>query len=378
MRVSNARRSHILAAAFIVGTLAIPALTIPAEAQIHQWTFRVIADPAVVRAGPDPIAPVVDSFAKGEQVKSFAAEGAWIRFLIARRDGSVVIGYVAATDLALLETKEEAAADYWKVDSEAYNGPGFVIRLSGGYGMLGGGDVPTGVADRYQAAVDQAEARGYNLVLDEPLGFGSRISGDLDILYHLSPRFALGLGGSYASTRAFADYSYADYYGVTAEPKLRTTGYRLIVSYLLPLSKLLSLRLSGGPMLAQTKFEYSSVTLLPSGEEKFGQTANATGFGAHASLALELNLNEFASIFIEACGRAGRITGFEGSQISEAPGPSGWTETDEQSGTLYAVEAGGRTFLMILSDPALAPGPYHEAAYNLTGVDGRLGFKIRF
>ncbi|MDD8026048.1 MAG: hypothetical protein PHI34_06010 [Acidobacteriota bacterium] len=384
MRTCSARLFRVLVLILIIFILTIPAVRAADAGQTAEWTFRVIADPAVVRIRPDAAAPAVDSFAKGEQVKSYAAEGAWIRFLIARRDGSVVIGYVAATDLEIITTKEEEAANFWKVETDAYQGRGFAVRLSGGYGMLGGGDIPAGAADRYQDAYDRALAQGYALVANNVMAFESRISGDLDILYHLSPRLAVGLGGGFSRTRSLADSTLTyrgvlnEAYGVKAEPQLRTFNYRAVVSYLLPIDKLLSLRLSGGPMLAHTKFLYSCVTLLPTGEESLNQTASATGFGAFASLALEVNLNEQASIFVEVFGRAIRISGFKGKQVLDATGLSGWVDTFEQSGTLYATETDGRTFLTILSDPALVSGSYHEAVYDLTGVDGRLGFKIRF
>ena len=392
MSIHRTRLSHALAAALSAFALTIPVLTIPAEAaaaQSIEWTFQVIADPAVVRTDPDPAAPAVGSFAKGGQVKSFAAEGAWIRFLITRPDGSLVIGYVAAADLKLLETKEAPAVDYWKVEADAYYGRGLVVRLSGGYGTIGGGDIISGTRDRYQANVDKLLALGREFETENPMSFGSRTSFDLQLLYHLSARFALGLGGNVASSRVFAESTYTKIMtdtltsglanvGAKAEPKLQTVGYQAIASYLLPINKRLSLRLSGGPLLAQVKFRYYGTTTLPTGLEYFYQKMSAHGFGAHASLALELNVNEQASLYLEAFGRAARISGFEGTQATNLTARNGWTENEELSGTLYAVETDAGTFLMVLSDPASAPGPCHEAVYDLLGVDLRLGVKIRF
>ena len=401
MRVSGTPRFPILAAAFIAATLAIPARAIPAEAagsmrtaeaaaatQVNQWTFRVIADPAVVRAGPDPTAPAVDSFAKGGQVKSFAAEGAWIRFLITRPDGSVIVGYVAATDLELLETKEEAAADYWKVEEDSYFGRGIVVRLSGGYGTFGGGDLRSGSQNLFQIKVDQLLAQGYEFETEDPMEFGSRTSFEAEFLYHLSSRFALGVGVGAAWSRDTGEYTYASSdqgnqlvnYGAQAVPRLRTYSYRAILSYLLPINKRLALRLSGGPMLVQAKFFYLGLTPIGTqGQETFNQTAASTGLGAHASLALELNLNEQASFFLEVGGRAGRLSGFEGTQDTNTVIIPPAAQDVEVSGTLYAVEIGGRRFSWCSpirpKFPGLVMRPSTISSASTSASASRSGFK---
>lgn len=375
--------------------LSVLALAIPSEAagpskrpsesssaQAIEWTFRVTADPATARIRPDPAAPAVAFLAKDSQVKSYAAEGSWVRIIIARQDGSVVIGYVSSTDLESLEIHQNETASFWRTEKDDYYGPGFSLLLSGGYGTIGGGDIPAGAANYYQAMIDQLSVK-YKFGGGNPMAFGSRASVDLGLLYHLSARFALGLGGDAAWSRALADtYAMAGErltsLGVQAIPRLYTVSYRAIASYLLPITKQLALRLSGGPMMVRTQFDYSCSAKLPGIAENFVLSANAFGFGAHASAALELNVNESASLFLEAFSRAARLSGFEGTQKTNKTSTGGWVASGDSTGTLYAVDADAGTLLTILTEAPAASNPYREAVYSLLGVDIRFGFKLRF
>jgi hypothetical protein len=155
-------------------------------------------------------------------------------------------------------------------------------------------------------------------------------------------------------------------------------AYFFTASYLLPLNKLLSLRLSGGPMLAQVRYTCQGTS---PALERYWSTlveVSAMGFGAHAGAALELNLNERGAIFIEVSGRAGTVSGFEGKQNNNFLYYTGMSDIYRVEGTLYAKEAENRTLLEVRPGTSQAPEPYRKAGYNLMGVDARFGFKIRF
>lgn len=388
------RARRLSAAAAFILALALAAQAFPAapapppaaepggDVQSNEWTFRVVADPAVVRLRPDPDAPAVDSFAKGALVKSYSPEGAWIRFIIARKDGSVVIGYAASTDLELVETRELGPADFWVVEEDAYHSRGVNFRLTGGYGTIGGGDIIAGSKARFQEAVEWFQARDYVTMENPPVVFSSRSGFGVEMTYNLTPRFGLGLGGTVSWSRTFPestfDKGYATRYGsADAELNLRTIDYRAVAFYLIPLNKLLSIRVYGGPLLAHVRYWYHGMTTGFEQQMNFVQQTTAKGFGAHAGAALELNINEKVSLYLEAAGRAGKISGFEGLQSEEVTiSPS--SETEALNGTLYAVDVGGRTLLMVLADPASAPGPCREAVFDLLGLDARFGFKLRF
>lgn len=353
-----------------------------ASGQSNEWTFRVVADPAVVRLRPDPEAPAVDSFAKGALVKSYSPEGAWIRFIISRRDGSVVIGYAASTDLELVETRELGPAGFWVVEEDAYHGRGINFRLTGGYGMIGGGDLIAGSKARFQEAVEWFQARDYVTMENPPVVFSSRSGFGVELTYNLTPRFGLGLGGTVAWSRTFPestfDKGYQTRFGsADAELNLRTIDYRAVAFYLIPLNKLLSVRIYGGPLLAHVRYWYHGMTTGFEQQMNFVQQTTAQGLGAHAGAALELNINEMVSLYVEAAGRAGKVSGFEGLQSNEVTTGNS-SETEALNGTLYAVDVGGKTLLMVLADPGLAPGPCREAVFDLLGLDARFGFKLRF
>ncbi len=381
MSTHPARALSILAAVAIAASVLVAPS--PALGQATEWTFRVAADPAVVRAQPDAASPRVESLAKGTTVKSYAAEGAWIRCIIARPDGSVVIGYVAASDLELVDSKAEEAADFWTDPGDAYHGAGFVFRFSGGLGTIGSGDILKGTDGHFQNLIEYLESYpGYEYLRETPLSFRTRNTFGGELLYHLSPRFGLGLGVSYASSHAYGEKVYMKFFPIEAkvniDPKITTLAYSVIASYLLPLNKILSLRLSGGPMLAHVRYLCQGTSPVL---DRFWSTlvdVSAMGLGAHATAALELNLNERGAIFIELAGRAASIRGFEGRHNNNFMYYNGTSEIIRVEGTLYAVETDNRTRLEALADTTQAPEAYRKAGYNLMGVDARFGFKIRF
>ncbi|GEM_PF-3350300 len=350
--------------------------------QSNEWTFRVVADPAVVRLRPNPDAPAIDSFAKGALVKSYAPEGAWIRFIIARQDGSVIIGYAASTDLELVETREQAAADFWTVEEDAYHGRGLNFRLTAAYGMIGGGDLIAGSKNRFQDSVEWFQARDYVTMDNPPVVFSSRSGFGAELAYNLTPRFGLGLGATISWSRTFPESVFDKGYitrqaNADAELNLRTMDFRAVASYLIPLNKLISIRLYGGPLLAIVRYWYHGMNSGFEQQQNFVQQTTGRGFGVHAGTALELNINEQVSLYLEAAGRAGKISGFTGLQSDEITVGNS-SNTEELNGTLYAVDVGGRTLLMVLADPSLAPGTCREAVFDLLGLDARFGFKLRF
>jgi hypothetical protein len=380
MRTLHTRCFIVLA----VALMALPAAFDPpsALAQATQWTFRVVADPAVVRARPDAAASPIDAFLKGAVVKSYAAEGAWIRFLVTRKDGTVFVGYVSASDLELVEMKDEEPVDYWTSPDEAFRGKGFLFRFSGGLGTLGSGDLLAGTTDRFQTQIEMLENLGYAYVRDDPMAFKTRTSFSGELLYHFTPRFGLGLGAAVAYAHTFGESVYAKYFPVEnraqVEPNIRTMAYFVTASYLMPLNKLLSVRLSGGPMFVTAKYTFHGMTPAVEIQTDFIQRADGSGLGAQAGIALELNVNEMGALYIEVSGRAGAIRNFTGTQSGSTVLANHMAYEDETAGSLYAVQTEGKTLLMILSDPTLAPGTYREAGYNLLGVDARFGFRIRF
>ncbi|MCX6559682.1 MAG: hypothetical protein NTZ26_04140 [Candidatus Aminicenantes bacterium] len=376
-------RAYFLAV-LAVGLIALPAVfdPTPALAQATQWIFRVVADPAPVRVRPDITAPQIDAFVKGTEVKSYATEGAWVRFLVTRKDGSVLVGYVSASDLELVETKEESTVDFWTSPDEAFRGTGFVFRFSGGIGTLGGGDLLTGISDRFQTQIEQLLALDYTPLDPSDYSFKIRTSFSGEMLYHFTPRFGLGLGAAVAYAHTFGESVFTKYFPIenkaVVEPNIRTMAYFATAAYLLPINKLLSVRFSGGPMWVQTKYSFHGMTPAAEIQTDFIQRADGSGFGAQAGIALELNLNERAALYLEVSGRAGTIRNFQGTQTTSTVLANHMAYEDDVAGNLYAVETDGKTLLMILPDPSLAPGPYREAGYNLTGVDARFGFRIRF
>ncbi len=381
----RARQHSALRTALAAAVLLAPAglaAQDPVPPQAAEMTFRVTADPAVVRLGPDAASPAIDAFAKGALVKAYAAEGAWIRFAIARRDGSVVLGYVAAADLELAEGRERAEAGFWVVEEEAYHGRGINFRLTGALGNIGSGDLVDGGETRYLDSLAWFLARDYTMVEEQSVSFATRSGFGIDMTYNLTPRFGLGLGMTVSWSRDMPDSRFERSPATlqaraSSELNLLAMDYRLIASYLVPLGKLLSFRVYGGPLLAHLRFFYHGMVNGFEEQQNFRQTVRGQGLGAHAGAALELNLNENVAIFLEAAGRTARVSGFEGTEDDELIIDKS-SDTLSTSGTLYAVDVDGRTILMVLEDPALAPGPYRKASFSLLGADAKIGVKIRF
>ena len=336
---------------------------------------------------PDFAAPIVDSLAKGTVVKSYAVDGAWVRFLVTRKDGSVAIGYANASDLEMIKEGDEDEAGVWapgEMPDKAFRGKGHIVRIFGGFGMLGGGDLPTAARNRFTAEINLIEASGEKALSQINPAFRSRLSFGGEYLYPLTPRFSLGLGiyAAYGKALGSGIFSWSHRVSnrIRAEPNLQTTAYFATASLLLPSDKRSAIRFSGGPMFVTARFSYHGTTPQRMYKMDFAQEATASGFGIQGGVALEININRRSAFYVELMGRAGLIRGFHGTQVTtiDRSATAGTTDVETMTGPLYVVETGGRTLLVILSDPKLAPGPFKEAVYDLLGFDARLGYQIRF
>ncbi len=346
-------------------------------AQAWEWTFRVTADPAPVRAAPDLAAPQIETLAKGAQVRSFAAAGAWIRVIITRRDGSVVIGYASVNDVELVDTVMNESAIYWTSLEDGYRGARLAVRFSAGLGTSGGGDVVRGSKDLLWVIAAQLEKLGYRPVRQERPPFPPRTSYNGEILYRMTPRFEAGLGASKESAHSASEFNATQHSRAMVEPGIDALTAFATVAYLLPINRSASLRLSGGPLL--TRVRYSIRGTYPTSEARINvdQTAAAWGLGARLGAALEINLGARKALFFEVSGRDGVVRGFRGTEDSLLMVGHWMEDIRHIDGPLCAVGRTGLTRLMILSAPSQAPGPFRDAYYSMAGIDIRAGFRIR-
>jgi len=352
------------------------------NAEAQEWTLKVSVDGARVHLRPDTSSPTASAAAKGTILKSYAKVGDWYRIIIAPgKEGLLVMGYIPSSAVDVVE-KSQAEPDFWKQISGEYRGFGISLKLGGGFQLISGGDIKTGAAGSFEQIIDMAADLGAITEDITPKQFRSGTGMVGDIIYSLNRRTGFGLRLEYvrASSDSSIRLNYGNHlksYTTWSTPDVTALVIRPGLYYDHPLNRRLTLSLNGGPALYLVTFEYSYKLLNPQGENTVFLKTTGHGFGLQGGLGLEMRLNRRAAVFVEAQGRLGKISDFQGDETYYRTwNLQAWTE--KTKGFLYYLEEGEHPSLSVLEEETAGHLNARRATLNLGGVNFAAGLRVRF
>lgn len=376
-------RGRWLLPEFLIFILPFFTTGISAGQQALEWKLEVSVESAQIHLKPDVNSPVVATVPRGTILKSYVKEGEWFRVIPEPgQEGVVSIGYIAPSDVSILEEKTQKGADYWQPQAERFRGIGLTVKISGGMSTVARGDIDRGALGIFDSGVASLTAQGFTMLSKTTHQFRSRYTLGADIILRLSSRLGIGVGAEHMRTSS----EYYQQYGrnsiqtntMGSNPNIDSIAIRLVLQYEFPFSKLLKAYVDGGPSLnlADYALGFSS----PAGgefEETMVQDAKGRALGVWGGAGLEITLNNRVGFFLEAQGRYAKIENFKGSEFSEK-----WVNYQSTSsrteGSLYLLEGEAFPRLAILSDPAAAGQNARKVVFDLTGVSLMAGLKVRF
>jgi hypothetical protein len=350
--------------------------------QTLEWKLEVSADGAMIHLKPDANSPVVEAVPRGTILKSYAREGDWFRVIPGPgQEGIVTIGYVASPDVTVLEEKVQKAADYWQPQAERFRGIGLTVKLKGGFTSGAGGDIERGAVGMFNSEIADLITQGFSMFSKTMRPFRSRFTLSGDLLLALSARLGIGAGVEYTrvSGNNYQQFGRNDIMTNTlgSEPIIDSIGIKLDVHYEIPLSRLLSAFVEGGPSLYLA--DYSMGFSSPAGgefQDTMVQRATGRALGFWGGAGLDIAMNSRVGLFLEAQGRYARVGNFQGSESFEH-----WANyqstTTRSEGSLYILEGSEFPRLAILADSAAAQSA-RRVAFDLSGISLLAGMRIRF
>jgi hypothetical protein len=353
------------------------------NAQASEWTLKVSVAEARIRLKPDPFSPTLSVVPKGTILKSFAREGEWFRVITEPgREGFVAIGYVLSNEVEVVEEKTLEEPDSWEEVSEEYRGAGISLRLGAGFFFFQSGDIERGVSGMFDETADVISSLGPTVeeIGKKSMRSGYDISGD--IIYNLNSRIGVGIRFNYthASQDSFLRFNFQDPsspYTMWNMPRITSICISPQFYYAYPLSRILTLVANGGPALYLVDYEFGRKFVIPSIEEDIHQKVKANSLGFQGGIGLEFRLNPRVDLFMEAQGRYGKISNFEGNESTYKSWHSQiWTSNED--GFLYYEEGEQYPRLVVLSEESAGVGDVRKAVLNFSGVSLAAGFRIKF
>ena len=348
-----------------------------------EWKIRVSAMSASIRLKPDLESPVIATLPKGTSLNSYEAEGDWFRVVLPPgKDGIVIIGYIAKSEVQVLEEKIKKQTDFWHVEEGGFKGIGLHLMLSGGWALFPSGDIDRGAKGLYNIGADAIAARGVEIIEKNTKPSRSALNLSGDIIYDLGPKIGIGIGFGYIHTLGNDTFRYSErkVYENTMNSATDVTviTLRLGAFYALPIGRLLHFRLNAGPAIFITNLNYNRNGQGLNFEESFSLKGKTTNLGFQGGAALEIRIVERASLFFEVQGRYAKISGFQGSehwirQENTFPLP-----TIDKSGTLYFVQDNPYPRLAVFPEGSSDAKGAQKAVFDFTGADLLAGLHIRF
>lgn len=261
------------------------------------------------------------------------------------------------------------------------------LRLQGGWTYILGGDVNHGTKAFFYPGVWEVSSGGYRGVHS-----GYEFGGD--IIFALTPRLGIGIGGGYMQVSRYSQMSISpegpslSSMLYIAEPRLSAIPIRAGLYLTLPwrgkfnfladfgLSYYFRARYSDEPMsllfLGET---LSSYTLIDTHAEN-----RNIPIGFHAGISLEYELGRNLWLYLGARGRYARFRGWEGTSMLDSNYEPPVSELEQ--GILYyeIVPTVIHTprLLMVQSDPPDGPGGEpRQAVVDFSGISLQIGIRIR-
>jgi hypothetical protein len=304
---------------------------------------------------------------------------------------SVLIGILIFTFLSLparnrSEDKKPAPKPPVKVEvlptKPAHERLGIGLRLYGGLGYIGGGDINPGLSgslDLWGAFIfpgSTIRTGGY-----KPVHAG--FNGGVDILVFLQANWGISLGVDYlkASRTSEIQFSYGVEYTVfTTSPQVSAIPLKLGLFVEKPLGKKINLVLHGGGAYYLARFRYELSLSSPGDWGTITAATSANSIGFHGGAAIELEFSKNLFFFMEALGRYARIKGFTGTETIEGDSDP----SESAPATIYFLNANsdkGR-FHMLIPAKEFPDNPDYsevrEAVVDFSGFSARAGLRIKF
>jgi len=348
-----------------------------------EWKIRVSAMSASIRLKPDLESPVIATLPKGTSLNSYEAEGDWFRVVLPPgKDGIVVIGYIAKSEVQVLEEKIKKQTDFWQVEEGGFKGLGFHLMLSGGWALFPSGDIDRGAKGLYNIGAEAIAARGVDILErnTKPLRSALNLSGD--IIYDLGPKIGIGIGFGYIHTLGIDTFRYSErkVYENTmnSATDLTVLTFRLGAFYALPIGRLFHIRLNAGPAIFITNLDYNRNGQGSNFEESYSLIGKTTNFGFQGGVRLEIRIVERASLFFEVQGRTAKISDFKGSDHLVRRENSLPLPTIDNSGTLYYLPDNPYPRLAVFPEGSSDARGAQKAVFDFTGAALLAGLHIRF
>ncbi len=349
-----------------------------------EWKLKVSVAQASIRINAAETSRIIATLPKGTIINSYEAEGNWYRVTLAPgKEGIVLIGYVARTDVEILEEKSNKPTDFWGKDQERYEGIGFHLKLAGGWAFYQSGDIDPGEKGLFDIWTNTVAARGveFEQRTVSPLHSGFNLGGD--VICDLGPKLGVGLGFVYTHTIHADSYTYNELKAyensLESSTDLTVFTFKLSAYYTIALGRQIKIELNAGPALFYANLDY---TLSDNGREfwdKMNLTGKAWKAGVQGGLGVQFGLNERVAFFVDVRGRYAKISNLAGSGfVSSGDNGMSAQSTTTTTGTLYFVPGTASPRLAVLPDGSSDAAGARKAVFDFTGADVVGGIIIRF
>jgi len=347
-----------------------------------EYKLRVAVKSAAAHLQPDMKSPVIAELPQGTQLNSYYSDGVWFRVILPTgKEGIVLLGYVSRLEVDILEEKVRKPPDFWGASPDEFRGIGLTVKLAGGFNFFARGDIDKGASGMFEQGVDDLAALGYTMGRKDPRALHSGLEAGADIIYRLSPRLGIGVGGSYFAAKAessqqfieSAVYNQAWY----STPEVKGFFLRLELTYELPLLAWLGVHAQAGPALFLVNYDLNRISSTMMVRETYSQSAKANGLGFHGGLGLTFRINPQTAFVLEVRGRYARFSDLKGSETWTRSKPPNFVEITETSGSLYYVEGGRYPKLAVMAD-GTAGSNARKAVFDFSGFSLIGGVMVRF
>lgn len=263
-------------------------------------------------------------------------------------------------------------------------GGGFSLKVTGGLGLVGGGnynDIVDGQNQYYHSfplvnVIEELDQLRWGL------NFGA------EVIYHFSDRLGLGLGVGYlrASDESTMEARlFTSPLFVTYHPSVSSVPLTLSLHYFLPLSSGLNLHLFGGPGLYLTSVKLDRLASFPSELTQQADSFEPDGkavLGFEGGLGLEVGLGRGVFLVADIKGRALTVSNLHG-HLAESFDIGALHLSGQRNATMWYVEEQvyGAYYASIEYD-TLEPDEadmrnVEEASFGLSGFSFLVGIRVR-
>ena len=351
-----------------------------------QYKIRVRVDSAAVHRDRDSKSPTITWVRKGAEYVTTIYDGEWYFIQISAGQGGMIMpGYISRFDIDVLEEKVEKGPDFFDQSPDAFKGIGFSVKLSGGLSFFGGGDIETGARGAYDKYLAQARASGYTILSTEPKPLSNGPEGGVDLIFSLSPKFGIGIGGSFLKTQPSGSFHFSEdithFQTFWDTPAIKIFCLRAEAYYNIALSPRLGLSFYGGPAYFHAAYDYDRTYDTSVIEDELRQTATGSTLGLHGGVSLAISINSRVAFVVDARGRYARFTSLKGTEIwsyTSLPPQIPYTIVTNQMGSVYLITNEPHPRLAILPDATAAAMGAQRAALDISGIALQAGLVLRF